>query len=308
MLRKILVASVSMIALSTATSWAANTSTVTQDSTTSNVSATVSQTGPTGSFSDIQQYNNTANSDAFVTQIDAGGPTPSPVSLSYLSQINNDGSTAVVYQDGSTATGNHNEAETLQEYGASNYAATAQAGGGLISHITQGDGTTFSSGNIGLIAQIGEGSAAEVRQVGSNNYGEIYQDGDFSGVSITQTGDDNIATLFQVGDSVNAPIVQTGSFLEAHVAMDGFANSAGVNQNGTDHFASITQLGDLNAANIGQTGTSHTATVSQTGESNLSQLFQTGSNNTASVSQTGTGFTSTINQDGTGGTVTVIQN
>lgn len=131
------------------------------------------------------------------------------------------------------------------------------------------------------------------------SYGEILQYGTGNRGTILQLGEAQFAAIDQTGDSNSARVQQGSELNTALVLQLGTENTTDVLQLGSDNIADVMQDGALNVALVEQYDTSgDEATVWQTGTENLGMVHQSHDEvrSIALIEQNGTGNVGFINQ------------
>jgi hypothetical protein len=306
-MKKLLIASVSVLALSAGAAFAgSNGSDVEQIGST--LSATVGQTingGSSNSSTIYQGYSGNGdpayNSGATVTQIGGAGST-----ISSGIQQNDGYQNATVYQDGSKG-GSQSSGITQSYYGNTANVTQVSAGGSQASSVTQS-----GAYNQATVSQAGVNDSSTVSQTGwYNNNGYILGTpvgGVYGGVNVSQSGGStNSSGVTQASYASGVDVIQGGT---------GGSNSSSVNQTDSYYqgaYVSQTANGGSNTSYITQGGgNSNGAAVIQSasGGVNWSNIVQSGAGNSAYLSQTaasGVSNTQTISQTGSGNVASVTQ-
>lgn len=247
-----------------------------------------------GNHSEVTQAGTAGGNYALVTQ------THSVNSQSYLTQVGSNGSVRLTQTDDGSGLGNN--ASTVNQYGAHNFAAVAQTGFNNTSAVT-----SLKDLNGANIVQVGHDNSSTVHQ--SADAGSLSFSGSELGVPIAPNGGTNHTTMTVVN--------QFGSHLTSAVKSDGASDFAFVQQ-GTSSVAGSrlwsavdqTTTGARNIAFVDQLGTNQTSYFTQSGFDNQAGATSSGSSGlggTLGVHQYGNGNYSIAHQTGSGGIVNVVQ-
>jgi hypothetical protein len=285
-MRKLLLASLSMLALSAGAALADNSvSNVVQTGTSSSTGpvATVTQSGAYGSTSNITQTDSGASRvDVIQSDNGAGGVATGAANLSNVVTDNASGGATV------SVTQTHNQS------GAQNRSDVQQGRNGFDHHIGI---EQIGAGNTSVATEFTSSSSLiNVRQDGLDNQSSVRQDFQNNGQAwVGQTGNANTVQIQQIATGFAPP--PPDSF--------GASNFAQATQNGNNNQSYITQSNDFD--NSPTPVSSDFARTSQIGDDNLSFITQTGVDGAADVYQTGSHLVSTIAQSGVGDDATVVQ-
>ena len=334
-MKKLLLAGISALAITSASAFAQDNSssvnqtgtgaiaTVTQDGAndvstidqSSGGTVTVHQTGVQGSTSTVTTGadDRPPESTVTVTQSDTGtstaGTSQANVSTVVQDNVNGfglsgTGSTVNVTQVHNAAGTGQNSSYVQQGRNAvSGQVTVNQTGGENISYYS----STTSTDNDAVINQTGIGNSSVVLQ-------------DFQGGSalatVTQNnagGPVNSAYIDQVSDGFAATPAEFAYGAEAHINQDGSGNSSSIVQSGfsttvaAGNYAENDQNGDGHSSSIMQGGIDNFASVTQSGLGNWSSVDQGGNANSAVVTQSSNANVSTVSQGGSNNAATVTQ-
>lgn len=182
---------------------------------------------------------------------------------------------------------------------ASNTSTITQEGSEAKALVDQTGDPGEAPGNVSEIIQFNDGppkALADVKQSGANNASIVEQGRDNDPVDrrgqtamITQDGTDHISTVLQRGNLNTANVNQASTGNMSDVTQSGLDNDATIDQSGAGNSSTVSQSANFGMTAVEQSGDNNSSDVTQSGRANSSvaaTILQSGNNNTSSVLQT----------------------
>ena len=317
-MKKLLLASVPVLALSAGAAFAQSNPAETGKNVAPGSDAVIQQIGSGNNISTFNQTVSDSSSANYseIFQGSTSGNTSSAGGTVSMTQLATSGAanSSRVYQTGNIQTATI----TQNSLGSGSFVSSIEQTGGSNNTVTVSQGVlTFNAdGTVATNTAITGGAYSGVLQQGTN--GQVTVNQTAAGVSSTvqQTaGDKNLASVTQAsvgasstitqsgsgdGTTINATVKQSsGSGNASFIGQSGYDDYVLVNQagGGTDN-SSVTQSGQLDQANVLQYSMASSSAITQSGKSDQATVHQWAGSNVSGITQTGGTDVATVLQSG----------